>query len=328
MPAASAVLSPSASFAVALLRAARTQGCERFQHHLLRTLLDRFGADHGAINTLHPAGFVASVGEGYDLAAMSAQWHAVGGAQLDRLTQRLHAQPGRALCENAGSAERALDAAPWRDFLARHGIGHQMGVTLAFDGSDTVAHLYLNRNAASPPYGSADARALTRLAPALREALLVNRLAAAASHAPQEAGAALAVTDANGWILFANDGFCEAWDALASHSALKAPCVPGSWLRGTPEALRQLGTLGWQISVARLGEHRRVAFRRLAAGGGLRALTARQLEVARLYCQGATHKHIGARLGLSPATVRVHLRNVYQRRGVSDRVALAASLGL
>ena len=60
--------------------------------------------------------------------------------------------------------------------------------------------------------------------------------------------------------------------------------------------MRQLGALGWQVSVARLGEHLRVAFRRLAAGGGLQALTARQLEVAQLYCQGATHKHIGARL--------------------------------
>ena len=328
MPAASADVSPAASFAVSLLRAARTQGCERFQHQLLRSLLDRFGADHGAINTLHPAGFVASVGEGYDLAAMSAQWNAVGGAQLDRLTRRLHAQPGRALCVNEGSAERALDAAPWRDFLARHAIGHQMGVTLAFDGSDTVAHLYLNRNAVSPPYSAADVRALTRLAPALREALLVNRLAAAASHAPQEAGAALAVTDANGWILFANDGFCGAWDALAAHGRLTAPRVPSAWLHGTPPAVRQLGALGWQVSVARLGEHRRVAFRRLAAGDGLQALTARQLEVARLYCQGATHKHIGAQLGMSPATVRVHLRNAYERRGVSDRAALAASLGL
>lgn len=325
---ASAASSSVASFTVSLLRAARTQGCERFQHHLLRALLERFGADHGAINTLHPAGFVASVGEGYDLAAMSAQWHAVGGAKLDRLTRDLHAQPGRALCVNEGSAERAADAAPWRDFLARHAIGHQMGVTLAFDGSDTVAHLYLNRNAASPPYSAAEVRALTRLAPAVREALLVNRLAAAAGHEPQEAGAAVAVTDRKGWILFANDGFCGAWNELALHGDLKAPRVPATWMRSTPAAVRYLGMMGWQISVAWVGDHARVAFRRVAAGAGLQALTARQLEVARLYCQGATHKQIGARLGMSPATVRVHLRNAYSRRAVSDRAALAASLGL
>lgn len=325
---ASAASASVASFTVALLRAARTQGCESFQRHLLQALLGRFQADHGAINTLHPAGFVASVGQGYALAAMSAQWHAVGGAQLDRLTRKLHAQPGRALCVNEGSAERAADAAPWREFLARHAIGHQMGVTLAFDGSDTVAHLYLNRNAASPPYSPGEVGALTRLAPAVREALLVNRLVAAAGHDPQEAGAALAVTDAQGWILFANDAFCDAWNELASHGGLKAPRVPRPWLQATPEAVRQLGALGWQVSVACVGEHRRVAFRRVAAGAGLQALTARQLEVARLYCQGATYKHIGVRLGMSPGTVRVHLRNAYLRRAVNDRATLAASLGL
>lgn len=118
---------PSAAFALSLLRAARTQGCEVFQEALLKALAQRFGADHGAINTFHPAGFVASVGLGYDLEAMSAQWHAIGGAALDTLTQDMHVVPGSVVCANVGSAAHAAHAAPWQAFLSRHGIAHQMG---------------------------------------------------------------------------------------------------------------------------------------------------------------------------------------------------------
>lgn len=72
----------------------------------------------------------------------------------------------------------------------------------------------------------------------------------------------------------------------------------------------------------------RVALQRRAARDGIAALTARQAEIARLYCMGHSSKDVGLRLGLSPATVRVHLRNAYSRAGVSSRAALRTWLGI
>lgn len=318
----------SASFALSLLRAARTQGCEVFPEALLRALARRYGADHGAINTFHPAGFVASVGLGYDLEAMSAQWHAIGGAALDTLTQDMHVVPGSVVCANSGSAAHAAHAAPWRAFLARHGIAHQMGVALAFEGSETMAHLYLNRGPQSPPYSPPEVRAFARVVPAVREALLVNRLYAGAYQQLHEPGLAQAATDAQGWILFANDAFCRVWPALARIGDQAAPRIPAPWLQDEPQALRSLGEAGWQMEVSPLeSASLRVSFRPQMVGMEVQALTARQLEVARLYCRGLAYKDIGAQLGLSPATVRVHLRNAYARRAVNSRAALRASLG-
>lgn len=56
------------------------------------------------------------------------------------------------------------------------------------------------------------------------------------------------------------------------------------------------------------------------------ALSARQREVATLYASGASHRAVAARLGLSPETVRNHLKRVYRVLGVGDKAALAQQL--
>lgn len=95
-PSDPAVLTAPGAEPLPLLRLARTTGSERFQHELLRRLLDEFRADHGAINTWHPRSFVSSVGIGYDLAAMSEQWNRINGAELDFITFAMRAQPEQA----------------------------------------------------------------------------------------------------------------------------------------------------------------------------------------------------------------------------------------
>ncbi|HYF96093.1 MAG TPA: response regulator transcription factor [Symbiobacteriaceae bacterium] len=53
-------------------------------------------------------------------------------------------------------------------------------------------------------------------------------------------------------------------------------------------------------------------------------LTAREWEVVGLVAQGLTDKEIGARLFISRKTVDRHLRNIFNKTGVSNRAALAA----
>ena len=58
--------------------------------------------------------------------------------------------------------------------------------------------------------------------------------------------------------------------------------------------------------------------RRASTGRG-RGLSPRQVEVLRLVADGGSNRAIGERLGMSDRTVEVHLRNVFDRLGVSSR---------
>jgi DNA-binding CsgD family transcriptional regulator len=80
------------------------------------------------------------------------------------------------------------------------------------------------------------------------------------------------------------------------------------------EAERELRKLGRHI-------HRRT--RPGADGTGVDSLTERELEVARLVADRRTNPEIAAALFLSPKTVETHLRNIFRKLGVANRVELA-----
>ena len=62
-----------------------------------------------------------------------------------------------------------------------------------------------------------------------------------------------------------------------------------------------------------------------ADGDGFRRLlSARELEVLHLTAAGLSAPAIGRELHLSPETIKTHLRNVYDKLGVSDRAAAVA----
>ena len=64
------------------------------------------------------------------------------------------------------------------------------------------------------------------------------------------------------------------------------------------------------------------------ADGDQRAetLSKRELEVASAYASGESYKEIARTLGLSPTTVRTHLRTVYTKLGVTSKIELARFL--
>jgi DNA-binding CsgD family transcriptional regulator/tetratricopeptide (TPR) repeat protein len=64
----------------------------------------------------------------------------------------------------------------------------------------------------------------------------------------------------------------------------------------------------------------------LANGSGLETLTERELQVARLVVDRKTNHEIAAELFLSQKTVETHLRNIFNKTGVGDRVALARAV--
>jgi DNA-binding NarL/FixJ family response regulator len=55
-------------------------------------------------------------------------------------------------------------------------------------------------------------------------------------------------------------------------------------------------------------------------------LTPRERECAALLAEGLSNKEIGKKLGLSDSTIKCHLRSVYLRLRVRNRVAAAILL--
>jgi DNA-binding NarL/FixJ family response regulator len=75
-----------------------------------------------------------------------------------------------------------------------------------------------------------------------------------------------------------------------------------------------------QMTAAALGKMvRREATQRQLSRAGL---TPRELEIARLAGQGLRNVGIGTKLGISPATVKIHLHQIYRKLGLSGRLAL------
>lgn len=55
-------------------------------------------------------------------------------------------------------------------------------------------------------------------------------------------------------------------------------------------------------------------------------LTPREIEIARLTCEGFSNKEIARILEISPHTVSTHLRRSFDKLGVQKRAALSAIL--
>jgi DNA-binding CsgD family transcriptional regulator len=78
------------------------------------------------------------------------------------------------------------------------------------------------------------------------------------------------------------------------------------------------------IKACRAAERMLVNVSRLRAYDGPPLLTSREREVLQLVSLGLTSAEAAEQLGISPATVRTHLENIYSKLGVSDKAAAVA----
>jgi len=66
-----------------------------------------------------------------------------------------------------------------------------------------------------------------------------------------------------------------------------------------------------------------VTYSRTIICTGFEDLTARERDVVALVLRGCADKQIAARLGVSPSTIRTHVRRIYAKLAVGNRVELA-----
>ena len=129
-------------------------------------------------------------------------------------------------------------------------------------------------------------------------------------------------------VLTVSEGEARVFAALTAGAG--GYLVKADALANVAEALRSLRDGGAPMSpqIARrlLDNFRHRAG--VAPAGGDAELTPRERQVIGLFSQGATYREVGTALGVSPNTVRQHVRNIYDKLHVSSKTeAVLRTLG-
>jgi DNA-binding CsgD family transcriptional regulator len=241
------------------------------------------------------------------------------------------------------TGHRPERSARHRDVYRPTGMGDEARVVLR--GRNTVwGALVVHRGGDRPPFGDDDLAALAALAPPVAEALrrAYLRHDAAAADVLDPAGPGLLIFEPDGALAGATPAGQLWLDRLGG-----APVGPG----GLPQAVlhtagraRTAGDAGvrargrtgrWvSLTATRLDTEGRVAVilqpstpeHTLGILMDAHDLTAREQEVARLVVYGLSDTEISARLGISPHTVRDHLKKVFDKTGTNSRGRLLGLL--
>ncbi len=128
-----------------------------------------------------------------------------------------------------------------------------------------------------------------------------------------------------GPFLIEHTGACE--DAAALLAAAGRRDEPAALLTEALERHERAGAEAWagrvRAQLRALGVHRGSRGPRRRATAGWESLTATEHAVSLLVAEGLTNGAVARRLYISPHTVNTHLRHVFGKLGVTNRVALA-----
>jgi ATP/maltotriose-dependent transcriptional regulator MalT len=228
-------------------------------------------------------------------------------------------QPDRAielLLSRAGGAELTLIPGGWRTYClelltrcwlaldrpSKAGHAAALAEVIAAAVQLPLATTWANRAVAAVALDAGDAALAAERALASADAADIAGAPLEAALSRTIAGRALAGTGERDLAV------AELQRAAASLDAC------GAW-RYRQSAERELRKLGLHI-------HRRTR-PGTTDGAGIKSLTGRELQVARLVVDRKTNPQIAAELFLSQKTVETHLRNIFHKMGVTTRTALA-----
>lgn len=246
------------------------------------------------------------------------EWNSI--SQSDDFARASMDQLGKAILYNNSTDDKQPKTSVVDAFARRHGLYHCLAVTLQFQSSGLLFFISIYRNDTRPGFTPLDALWL------------------------EEYGTHLL----NGWIRClrqANYGrFRNHWDSAALTNSTGRILYIGKQLsRVLGERFKDWqGTFLPSLLVDTLSTPQKPCYRRDRTGlmvqpcGKLASLTLnqhedslpppRELNAALLYAQGLSYKEVARSLGVTPATVRTYLRQVYGQLGVSNKVALANAL--
>jgi DNA-binding CsgD family transcriptional regulator len=186
-----------------------------------------------------------------------------------------------------------------------------------------VTFLAMYRTSGSPPFREQERLLTQTFMPHLVHTRNVNWLAQLDRTRPTSAarGTVMAVADREG-VLYAADSRFQ--DVVHSQwSDWRGPHLPQE-LR---QCIRTHRKYDGTALIANSFPANDLYLLQLHPRSALDRLSARESTVAREFSMGRSHKEIAAELSLAPATIRHHLRSVYDKLDVSDKAELACIFG-
>lgn len=256
----------------------------------------------------------------YELPQHYGEFYQEWVSETDTLAVVTLANPGTTVRFGPGDIDRSPG---WNKLNSNFGIHESLCTALPIPALDLVAFLSLYRHGDSPPF-TEDERRLTELvAPHMWATWKSNwtsnwLLKLEPGGTGHNTNQAHAVTDQRGTLHRAEPNFVQLmqlewpqWQAPSLPAQLKQVLHgQGGQYRGTMTLVRYFPVCGLFLLEVRV----------LSA---LDALTPRELMVAAAFGEGQSYKKIAGQLGLSPATVRHYLREIYAKTHISNKAALA-----
>lgn len=296
-----------------LQRLAQHQDIEHFQRHALARICQLLAFDSawwgrsaviGGLPEEHSS-CLYHLPSGY-----LSDWQSI--RHLDVTFGQSHATPGQAVIIDMRDP---ASGAGLNWLGARYAIGELLCVIHTDPHTCLSDHLALYRKPGAPRFTEQDCLLLNNLMLHLVAAVSANQirtLVAIRETLTSPPSLALAVCDGRGVLQCAERGFV---DLLLSE-----------WPRWTgpnlPVALDERGHDGKHIhlQVSAVGDQLLLAAR---ANRALPQLSPRENDVAQGFGEGKTYKEVARDLGLSPNTVRHHIRAIYSKLGVKDKARIA-----
>lgn len=239
--------------------------------------------------------------------------------RADELAQALHRSPGLTICIDA---QRMRESGIAR-LLTEFDVAQVMSTLIASPELNLVTFLSLYRGIDQSPFGEEERRFKQSAMPHLVATWNMNWISGLeqlqAHSAPTRA--ANAIADRHGVLLSAEPRFLALlrrewpeWKGPELPSALASAL----WSRSRSHIGSAIAARCDLVADLQLLEVR--------ARSPIDRLSRRERSVAASFAEGHSHKEVAGSLGLSPATVRHHLRRIYSKLAVSDKAALSRLL--
>lgn len=225
---------------------------------------------------------------------------------------RVHDIPGRAVIVDMRNPSNG----PGLNWLGEsYGIGELMCIVYVDPQTHLSDHLTVYRAPNAPRFTDQDCRLLNNLMLHLVAAVSANQirtLVAMRETLTSPRNLALAVCDQRGTLHCAERGFVDL--LLSEWPDWTGPCLPVA-----------MGADGYegkhlQVEASTVGDLFLLAARSRTV---LMQLSPRENDVAQCFGEGKTYKEVARDLGMSPNTVRHHIRAIYSKLGVKDKARIA-----
>ena len=242
---------------------------------------------------------------------------------LDTIPAELARHPQATLVFNAETMLTGKKLAPLREFSREFGHEHMLITSQYDERTQLVQWIALLRRDPVQTIEPAEANLLEKLAPHLMQALAMNRRSHLDGLLSEDARVhwSSAIADERGVVLYAEPGFIglvePEWPCPHEHQL--APALVKK-LRGASSAVTGRAVV-LEVAVVE-----GVWFLKARRRQPIDSLSSSELMVARLLVSGLTQKQVALKLRRSSETVRSHVRNIFEKLGISSAVMLGAAL--